>query len=515
MGNAYFGVWFKLNGFCTLPRKAEARLPDKQHRDKSALQRCVAHSAYILAIANLRKYIVSMLSLSRFAGILLIILISPLSAVPGENQSVFQIDPLRYVSAGFANLVTTYPGKRYIFPNEDGTRADKGLNYYLSAAGGGSVSSYIRFNYEIRANNIEGVRFKKGSVILKTAGVSLEAGRDNIRLGHGRYGSLLLSNNAEPYTLVRFRTERPISIPYIGEFDYTLFHGWPRNFKIIGHMLNWYPVSWLEINVKQTIVYTDSYSFIEYLKMFSGRDANVPGRLGRTDSRSSFGIALDIGFLSHIAPAVTDAKLYAEYGGEDLYAVWQRPDSQFDKNLWVGPFGFELLDTGILTGLQIYTNNSEFFFEYAQNYKNHYLFYDPYNGGRPYNLSWYRHSTQPPFQNDGNIMGHHMGSAAELLALGYTRTFDMLTASVLVSRRHRWNINMGSFDNSYKAGPPERQDSFTGYLNIPYSRYSFSLFLTYNLYRNADEDPDPLVNSPRPGTTAQELITRALVTLYF
>ena len=436
---------------------------------------------------------------------------TPLHA--GEKP-IFNYTPLQSLSFSTYNLSTTYPLKRYTFPNQDGTFADEGFNYYISATGSGAVSDFLDFNYDFRVNNVEGVRFKKGSLFLRTRAVSLEIGRNNIWLGNAYYGSLLLSNNAEPYTLVRFRTERPFRIPYIGHFDYTLFHGWPRDFNIIGHRLSWYPASWLELNLKQTIRYTGNYSIPDYIKMFTGREANISGGVGDTDSQASFEMAINMGFVSNIFQGVTDSKLYGEYGGEDIYAKWQTEDAVFDKDLWVGPFGFELLDTGILTGLKLVSENSEFIIEYAQNYKSYYVFYDPYDGGRPYNISWYRHTVQPDFTNNGALMGHHMGSSAEMLSLHYSRTFLDFTGSFIFSRRHRWHIRLEEFDRSLKRGSPERQDSFGGKLQYDQSRYSITLHVLFNTYKNADRDPNPVSNNPVTGEKAVEFLTGILFTIY-
>jgi len=351
-------------------------------------------------------------------------------------------------------------------------------------------------------------------VFFRTPSVSLELGRNNIWLGHGRHGSLLLSNNAEPYTLVRFRTERPFQIPYIGNFDYTLFHGWPREFHIIGHQLSWYPASWFEFNIKQTIVYTGNFTFGEYVKMFTGRDANIGNELGTTDSRASFEIALNAGFFSDLAPIIKDTRVYVEYAGEDLYAKWQRPDARLDKSLWVGPFGFELLDTGLLTGIEVVLVDAHFIAEYAQNYKSHYLFYDPYNGNRPYNSSWYRHWEQPYFKNNNALMGHHMGTAAEIISLHYKQSLSDFTVSLIMSRRHRWNISDLNREIYFKDGPPERQDSFAGSLEYHYSQFTLSVKMIYNTYNNTDRNQNSVINNPSAGETAQEFLAGIAFTIY-
>ena len=456
-------------------------------------------------------------------GLLFSFLLLPYSIIYSGQQSdekadevgFFRINPLNSLSLGWVHLSTTYPVERYTFPNQDGTFADKGSNFYLTGKGNGSISSFIDFNYDLRLNTIEGARFKKGSVFLRSHSVSLEIGRNNIWLGHGQYGSLLLSNNAEPYSLVRFRTERPFRIPYLGKFDYTLFHGWPRHFNILGHMVRWHPASWIEFNIKLTVVYTGRYSFPEYLKMFTAREANLKEGLGETDSRAGFEMAVNLGFLPKLTPLITNAKLYAEYAGEDLYAKWQVADTYWEKDLWVGPFGFELLDTGILTGLVLESKNAGFVIEYAQNYKSYYIFYDPYKGGRPYNSTWYRHKTRVNFQNYGAIMGHHMGSAAEMLFLYYEQTFTDFTASLSFSRRHRWDVVLDRVYTSYKRGVAERQDSFGGRIQYNQNLFSVSLIFTFNTYKNTDRNTDVLNNRPTPGFYARELLAGVIFKAYF
>jgi hypothetical protein len=424
-----------------------------------------------------------------------------------NDNSNLSIDPINTVSINLVHLETTYPGNSYTFPNMEGKIANRGLNYFLSVHGNGNYYRIFSVEYEIQSSTVGGLRFKKGSLLLKTSSISLEFGRNNIWLGNGYYGSLLLSNNAEPYTLLRFRTERDIRIPYIGSFGYTIFHGWPRRFNLLGHQLSWRPTSWLELNLKQTIVYTGTYNLMDYLEMFTGKEANIGGKLGRTDSRASIELAFSLGFIKNRYPKIRNAMFYIEYGGEDLYAKWQVPDSFLDKELWVGPFGFQFLDTGLQTGIVIESQSDRTVIEYAQNYKSHYLFYDPYNGGRPYNVSWYRHTSQPAFQNYGNIMGHHMGSAAELLSFHYTRSFGRISASVMFSRRHRWHIVLEEFDRSYKNGSAERQDALGGMIKFRRKMLELSINFQYNFYKNTDSELNPLVNRPVSGERAEEFIS--------
>ena len=282
----------------------------------------------------------------------------------------------------------------------------------------------------------------------------------------------------------------------------------------MGHKLSWHPVSWFEIGFKQTITYSGNYSFSDYLTMFTGREANLRDGVGESDTRASFEFAFDLSFVPGLTSAITAAQFYVEYAGEDIYAVWQKPDVQFDKELWVGPFGFELLDTGLLSGLVLTGDNFEFIAEYAQNYKSHSIFYDPYKGSRRYITSWYRHKAQSYFTNNGAIMGHHMGNSAEMFSLHFKRSFSDFSGSIVLSRRHRWRIATDDNHVRYKDGVPERQDSFTGTLQYNHGQFDVTLLLIFNSYNNVDRNPELLVNHPQNGVNAREILGGLLFTVH-
>ena len=112
-------------------------------------------------------------------------------------------------------------------------------------------------------------------------------------------------------------------------------------------------------------------------------------------------------------------------------------------------------------------------------------------------------------------MGHHMGSAAEMLSLHYTRSFMDFTGSFIFSRRHRWNIIFERFDNTFKGGTPERQDSFGGKLQYQQNNYSITLHLLYNAYKNVDRNTNLVINNPVAGEKAEEFLTGVVFTVYF
>jgi hypothetical protein len=425
---------------------------------------------------------------------------SEVSESDSDSVSAPLLYPFKSISFGLVQYETSYPFKRYLFPNTDRTFALEGINFYVNVLGEGNLFPFLRFQYDIRANNIERIRFKKGSLILSSRNISLEFGRNNLWVGHSYYGSLLLSNNAEPFAMVSLSSERPFRIPYMGRFSYLLYHGWPANFNILGHRFTWYPVPWLEFSVNQTVAYNDRYTLLQYLQLLTAQEANVRGRLGRSDTRASIESALSLEFLRKWFPYLKTGKLYFEYGGEDLYAYWQTED-----DLWVGPFGFEFLDKGYSGGIHLETSTDVFRFEHAQNYKNHYLFYDPYDGARDYSWVWYRHSVQEPFENRGAVMGHHMGSTAENYVLSFGKVFGELSTIVTYNRRLRYKVTYSN-EFAFKEGDPEILNRFILEGSYSFDELSISGFITYNRYTDVDMNPDILLNQPSAGQNAREFL---------
>ncbi len=63
--------------------------------------------------------------------------------------------------------------------------------------------------------------------VVSFLGLDLTVGKDSQWWGPGYHGSLLLSNNAEPFTMVRLENPEPVLLPwilkYLGPFRWTFF----------------------------------------------------------------------------------------------------------------------------------------------------------------------------------------------------------------------------------------------------------------------------------------------------
>ncbi|MFQ5843255.1 MAG: capsule assembly Wzi family protein [Thermodesulfobacteriota bacterium] len=418
--------------------------------------------------------------------------------------SWLRVEPVSQLSLRTYYFSTDHPFDRFVLFNSDGDVLDRSWNPFLDVEGRGDAVSRFFFSYKVQARRPGRVVLKRLSLMLKTDDVSLEAGRGAIWIGHGYHGSLLLSNNAEPYSLIKFQTERTIRLPYIGGFRYMIFNGWPQNFKILGHRFSWLPWPWLQIAGNQTVAYKENFKLWEFPKVLSAAEENVPGRFDN-DQRASIDVELYLPFLSDMLPALQDAKIYYEYAGEDLGAWWQGEDK-----VWVGLVGFQFLDIGRMYGIWLSTGDNELRVEYARNYILKGPFFDLSRDLRSSGFSrkWYR---KVPFVNQGSIMGHHMGNGADDLFIEIT---------------HKWRgSSLRFFYDSERHGlvnpsllPEETPEKLSQY-GLEYSRSFEALEVTtllmWNDYRNPDTDPDPLELRPIPATGADDFIVGVTLTYRF
>ncbi len=436
----------------------------------------------------------------------------------GKTSSEFYIEPLSEIKFRAYTFNTDVPGKtRYCLENMEGTCLDKGLTTFLNVAGQGRLNKNITFFYEGQVrNSSEGTdtTLKKAYVKLRTGIVSWELGKDSIWLGHGYHGSLLLSNNADPFLMFKFDTEEPFRLPFflskLGEFKYTFFHGWLTDFNIIGQRIAWKPFSILEFGANQTATYDNEkdYKITDWPNILFSAEDNVAGAKYNNDQRGSLDVALYMPFLSKIPYlGLTGGKLYAEYGGEDVFAWWQEEDKT-----WYGPFGFEFLAGGYMAGIYLTTGKTDFRFEHAENYITRPLFYDWYTEGfraqwgvdahRAFqNPAWYR---SIPFTYHGVILGHHMGPEGEDNYFEVKHRIGKFTITASYDReRHR--IYETYYEQAFKV-TPEKRKSYGIDVLYSHKQWEVNVMAFYNKYENVDANPDPLKYEIKEGLDVDELV---------
>jgi hypothetical protein len=410
----------------------------------------------------------------------------------------YHINPLSTASVETYYFSTNYLRTRYLLENSDGKFIERGWTPFLSLSGKANFFSSIFFDYNVQGSIQNKLLIKRLSVKYKNDAVSLEIGKNSMWLGHGYHGSLLFSNNAEPMKLIKFQTEQPFRIPYIGKFNYTIFNSWAQDFKILGQRIAYFPVSWLEFGINQTIVYKRNYKFWEFFKVLSASQENLSGHYNN-DQRASIDLAVYLPFLKKLPP-LYDGKIYFEYAGEDIYAWWQPEDKK-----WLGPLGFEWFDPGITAGLFLSTQNTELRIEYSENYKAFNLFYNVYKAASINTVTTKKWYTTIPFLNYGAIPGHHMGTEADDLYFRIKHTWSKNSINLFFDKeRHGLASGFGSW---WKLNThPEYLYQY----GIEYSKIlnniTFTILFVYNYYQNSDVDAKVLRIIPSYGRTSKEYI---------
>ncbi len=400
----------------------------------------------------------------------------------------------------------------YCFENSEGRCLDKQNNFFTTLEGNGQYKNRFYVYYKSELNGDGQLRLKKGYGLVKMGIWSFEAGKDTIWIGPGYHNSFLLSNNAEGINLFRLRTDEPFRLPWIfsnlGEFKYDIFRGFADNFSILGHTLSWRPVPLLELGANQVVYIPPDkhYSITEYPHIFFSNSENSGGTQAtnpyNNDQKVSLDIALDMPFLNKVSPFV-NGRIYAEYGGNDSYAIWQHEDTANmrkeplrKKLIW--PFQFDFLNIAWLSGVFLTTGDVDFRFEYAQNYTSYPIFYDLYNELANFNRRhgyWYSSLNT----NYGMITGAEMGNDADDYYYEITIRHNPGSLKIYFDQeRHGL-----SKDITY---PPEKRDEYGLRPAYQFKNYTFFADLVYNHYKNVNFSSDPTVIDIHAGTELDEFI---------
>ncbi|MBT8341322.1 MAG: capsule assembly Wzi family protein [Desulfatitalea sp.] len=222
--------------------------------------------------------------------------------------------------------------------------------------------------------------------------IEISFGRQSLWWGQGRHGTLILTNNATPLTMLRITNPRPVLLPwlfrYLGPFRFDLFFSRLEENRAVpepsisGLRLNLKPLPWLEIGASRVIMFggegRPEIDFQDYLSILSGR--NLSGEEDTSNQLAALDLRLGL-------PFVRGAQLYAEIGGED------EAGGTFTLDGWIAGLYFPKIEPGGRISLRL---------EYAD--------LSDIKGPHP---PWYRHSVyHSGYTHQGNIMGHHAGTAA-------------------------------------------------------------------------------------------------------
>jgi hypothetical protein len=188
-------------------------------------------------------------------------------------------------------------------------------------------------------NDSQDVKLIEGYGKLMLGNLEVEIGKDSMWWGPGYHGSMLMSNNAEPFKMVKLSNPTPISLPWIFRAFGPLKVVWfltqleedrpvPKP-NLTGMRINFKPLPAVELGVSRAIIFggegRPEYSFGDYCKAFFGRNESLSGQK-ENDQLAGFdaSVLLPVDWLM---PAKS-VKLYIDWAGEDeagaLPAKWGR-----------------------------------------------------------------------------------------------------------------------------------------------------------------------------------------------
>lgn len=329
---------------------------------------------------------------------------------------------LKYAGSVYAKYMSTnadvmtlsyYPGpareKEHPFNyNNDGDLYERGSNYRAGLTWRmedlGPLSLYV--NPELRySDNEEKEVLKKGYAVVGFSWLDIVVGRDSAWWGPGYHGAILLSDNAEPLTMLKFTGPEPLRLPwifkYLGPFQYTVFatrlekdrSDYPEPY-LWGMRFDFKPWPFLEIGLERTALLggrgrpTNAATWRHsVLGSNEHESTDNPG-----DQRAGFDLKLTLPF------SMQPVQVYWEQAGEeDRQRNSRRPYKL--ANLY-----------GLYLPRVLGFERVELRAEYAETKVNE------------QNDVWYTHGTYTAgYTYHGVIMGHHMGTESKdfFLELSY------------------------------------------------------------------------------------------------
>lgn len=335
----------------------------------------------------------------------------------------------------------------YSFYNNDGIRYRDDHNASLEFSGTiklfGTISLYYQpiLKYNQNLDDEEKTEFEllKGYIKFNLGNMEFEIGRDSLWWGPGHHGSLLMTNNAEPFDMVKISNPQPILLPwvfrYLGPFKFTGFVTRLEENRVVpepyltGLRLNFKPLPILEVGASRVVMMggkgRPDLDADDILKVITGE--NISGVEEDTSNQiASIDFSLRFGFLRN-------TEIYGEWGGEDEAG------------------GFPSRE-GYLAGIYIPRITRDATIDLRVEYANNHVDKSP-------NV-WYNHSVYGTgYTYEGSIIGHHMGSDAEDV---FVRATAYLTNNLMVG------IDFDAEERGKSNPSPEE-------------RYRFGMDLSYNV----------------------------------
>ena len=320
-----------------------------------------------------------------------------------EKTGAFIVKPVDRAYAQFL-----YAGSAPHFPsvNNNGDEFKEGPNaragFAFTAEALGAFSIYL--NPEYRLDDGSRIELKTGYAEADLWGLEVEAGRDSLWWGPGYHGSLILSDNAEPFDMLKATSQRPFLLPWIfrslGPMRPTIFlatleddRDFP-NASLFGMRLAFKPAPAFEVAISRVLLFggdgREGLGAGDLMGLFiAADDAEHSSSSIDGDQIASIDFSYIFTGENAFLP-FSSMKLYGEIGAEDSSGDTKTPTSKayLAGALVDEPFLFENMSLRV---------------EWAQTSR----------WDRLGDRAWYRHHIYTDgYTYNGRVAGHHMGSDA-------------------------------------------------------------------------------------------------------
>jgi hypothetical protein len=344
----------------------------------------------------------------------------------------YQAGTLKPVESVYAGVIDTnaevrtlsFPGARREMEqalnyNNDGDLYGHGANERVGLTSRlddlGPFSVFLNPEYRSGEDGQKGV-LRTGYAVLGFSWIDIVAGKDSQWWGPGQNGANLLSNNAEPLTMIKFTGPEPQVLPwvfkYLGPFQYTLFVARLEDDRsdfskpyFDGIRLSFKPVPYLEIGLERVTLLGGAgrpLSNGQWVRSFFGAS-------GHPSTTSSDYTDTEAG---------GDVKLTLPLTIQPLQVYWQRDGEDSRQRRFGFPYKFADL-YGLYLPRVLEFERLSVRAEYAVNHVS----------GWP--DVWYTHSNYTAGMTyNGMIIGHHMGTDSRDLFTELTCRFPEQSARV-------------------------------------------------------------------------------------
>jgi hypothetical protein len=388
-----------------------------------------------------------------------------------------------------------YGNNDFDIENDKGQKLAEDSNIRLGFSTHGALWSHIGFylNPEYRYSdgqfngNDQEMKIFEGYGKLELFNVELEVGRDTLWWGAGRHGSTILTDNAQPFDLVKLSNPEPVVLPWIFKYLGLVKFQWfwtelEKNraiphAELMGFRLDIKPAPFLELGASRTyqlggrgsgVKGITDLNFSDWMKIIF--EGNAGDDLDVNQIAGLDGI-LYLNNLDEWLRVIKSIEIWGEYYGED------------EAGHWIADIGWV---AGIKFGDLFLMGSTDLILEYADNV-------DPDEGPLWYNNSIY----QSGYRYKGEVMGHNMDTEARdyFVRLEHYLLPDLIVGldynrqERLVHQVDRQDIDRGDIDFTWQGIDSLRIESGYRFETIDYpnqagaddqNNHIFWLFVDYS-----------------------------------